>query len=236
MNLKKYFINLPLFQKIEIYLIVVMLYGALYYLMDDNYLFQNNQEELISKNLQDNKHRKILKSKIIKKENNFLVKLIEQKSGDFECFIEEIKIKTNSIDINISGKYISVIEFLNFLQNHFLINSFNINFDKNIFIVVVSLDTKYFYNPNKIYNNIVNIPNPFIKINKHINKITKKSNPIINIKIDAIVDSNVFIKDNWYKLNDIYNNKKIVSIGLNSVEFIDMKTLKKEIKRVHNED
>ena len=95
----------------------------------------------------------------------------------------------------------------------------------------IDIDTSYFYNPNKIYSKLDNIPNPFVNLIR--DKKVQVDNGMI---LYAIVSSNILINNVWYKLNDIVNNKKIVSFGLNSVELIDIKNGNKIFLKVHSEE
>ena len=233
MNLKSSFQKLSLLQKVKLYIVVIIFYILIFYIYDKFYN-KNKTIKTTSKISTESIDKiKSLKSKITTKTTNHIVKLIEQRSDKLNCFISDIKIKKNNINLTIEGNIYNIINFLNYLQNHFIIEQFNLEYQKDILSSTISLNTKYFYNPNKIYNKITNLPNPFINIkNETFRKIEKFIKPL---KVDAIVDSNIFINNKWYKLNDIIDGKRIISIKLNIVKFIDIKTSKVTYIKVYNE-
>ena len=233
MNLKSSFQKLSLLQKVKLYIVVIIFYILIFYIYDKFYN-KNKTIKTTSKISTESIDKiKSLKSKITTKTTNHIVKLIEQRSYKLNCFISDIKIKKNNINLTIEGNIYNIINFLNYLQNHFIIEQFNLEYQKDILSSTISLNTKYFYNPNKIYNKITNLPNPFINIkNETFRKIEKFIKPL---KVDAIVDSNIFINNKWYKLNDIIDGKRIISIKLNIVKFIDIKTSKVTYIKVYNE-
>ena len=234
MNLKINFLKLSLIQKIELYIIVVIFYVLAIYIYNE-FFIHNNTIKTTSK-ISSSSINKVqnLKSKVTQKNSTYLFKLIEQKSETLDCFIYDIKIQEQTMKLSIKGKLNNIINFLNYLQNHFIIQQFELIYEKNTLFSTITLDTLYFYNPHKIYNKITNIPNPFINISKNYNIKIEKIDAIL--KIDAIVDSNIFINNKWYKQNDIVDGKKILSVELNRVELIDIKTSKKIYIKVYNEN
>jgi hypothetical protein len=240
MNLKINFLKLTLFQKIELYLIVVIFYILIIYFYNE-FLVQNKTIIRTSKiNASSVNKAKNLNSNITKKNNTYIFKLVEQKSETLNCFIYDIKFQKKSINISIKGKLINIINFLNYLQNHFIIEQYELIYEKNTLFSTITFDTTYLYNPNKIYNELISIPNPFINISKNNNLEIVKKDKILKtnsvLKIDAIVDSNIFINNKWYKINDIIDGKKVLSIKLNSVDLVDIKTSKKINLKVYNEN
>ncbi|MEA3499378.1 MAG: hypothetical protein U9R16_10015 [Campylobacterota bacterium] len=230
MDIQFRFNKLFLYQKVEIYLLVIMLYGVGLYYISNISITKKSFSEIPIEDLKYKKKIQNLKSKIVKKPNSYMVKLLEQKSEKFGCFISSIEINKNNFNLSISGKYIDIINFLNYLQNHFIINRFELNIDKKIFILSIDLATNYFYNLNKIYTKLENISNPFINFKKDTKKRENRG-----IKLFAVISSNVLINNVWYKLNEIVDNKKIISIGLNSVELLDIKSGEKISLKVYSE-
>ncbi|MEA3554443.1 MAG: hypothetical protein U9R39_08600, partial [Campylobacterota bacterium] len=235
MNLKNNFIKLSLFKKIILYLTVVIFNIVLFYIYDAYY--NSNKTNNINYNNKNQyaKDIKSIKSKIRKKENTNIIKLIEKKSELLNCFIYNINSKRENINLSVKGNLNNIINFLNFLQNHFYIKQFDLKYEQNILFTTISLNTKYFYNSNKIYSDISNIPNPFVNKIRTTNKKIKNINKNHIFKVDAIIDSNIFINNRWYKVNDVLDGKRVVSVDLNTVNLIDLKTAKVTILKVYNE-
>ena len=233
MNLKNNFIKLPLFQKIKLYLIIVIVYIFIFYIYDEYYSKNKTANINTNNNYKSIKNIQSIKSKITKKDNSNLIKLIENKSELFNCFIHNIKATEENINLSVKGKLNNIINFLNFLQNHFNVVQFNLKYEQNILFSTISLDTKYFYNSNKIYSDIATIPNPFVNRSKLTSK--KMENQTYTFKIEAIIDSNIFINNRWYKLNDTINGKRIIAVTLNTVKLIDLKTSQVSMLKVYNE-
>jgi len=233
MDLKNNFIKLSLFQKIELYLIVVIFYIIIFYIYDEYYIKNKTTNINSNNNYKSIKNIQSIKSKITKKENSNLIKLIEKKSELFNCFIHNIKVTEQNINLSVKGKLNNIINFLNFLQNHFNVVQFNLKYEQNMIFTTISLDTKYFYNLNKIYSDIATIPNPFVNRSEPTN--AKIENQTYTFKIKAIIDSNIFLNNHWYKLNDTINGKRIISVNLNTVKLIDLKTSQISILKVYNE-
>jgi hypothetical protein len=229
--IKRNFIKLSLIQKIEIYLLVIMFYGVIIYQFDNIYPQQTYIIDNLNINTTTIKDFKELKKRIVKKENTILLKLLEEKSEELMVFIVSTKNQKEFIDLEFYGKFLDIMNFLNYIQNHFTIKKFQLLRKERNMYCNIEIDTKYFYNQNKINNKLHNIANPFV--NNKDPKVYKKNNN--TLKVIAIIASNILIDDKWYQKNDIINNQKIILVNNNSVEFLNKKTNKKYILKVHND-
>ena len=236
MDIKLYFQKLTIFQKIEVYLLVIMLYGAVLYFYDD-ITAQHLKKQPVN-TIQDQKtikhHNDIkkLRSKIIKKDNGLLIRLLEEKSEEFKVSIQSTKLEKNYIVLQIVGKFLNIINFLNYCENHFIIEDFKMIQDKKDIICNIKIDTKHFYDPNKIYNHLSLVANPFINTVKDINKSNPKNN---TLTVTAIVSKYVCINKQWYKKNETVRNHKIIAIDTNRVELLNLASNKKQILRIYDE-
>jgi len=227
--LKNSFTKLKLFQKIELYLLVIMFFGFGYYLLKFIPISQSN----ITKNPSSNQNiiLKInqLKENIIKKPKNSFVELLEIIASKNNISIKSIQLNKNKITLHTIGGYQNSIYFLTYLQNHLQIDSFQLEYKKARLMVDIVIDIKYLFDKNIEYNSIENIPNPFIntKIRSYKNKD--------NLVVTAIVSNMVMINNKWYKVGDNIKANKIISIGLNSIKIKNSKTNKIAIVKVYHE-
>ena len=236
MSIKLNFQKLTIFQKIEVYLLVIMFYGSILYFFDDMFLKLLNKKPDNSiqnqKILKYHNNIKLLKSKVIKKDTNILVKLLEEKSIEFITDIKSAKIEKKYIIVEFMGKFINVMNFLNYCENYLIIEDIKLVQDKRDILCSLKINIEYFYNQNKINNQLIEIANPFINKIRDINRsIIKYKFP----KISAIVSQDVCIDNQWYKTNDVIENYKIIRVDFNSIELLNIKTNKKSILRLNDE-
>lgn len=240
MNFKLYFQKLAPLQKLELYLLIIMFYGVLLYFSSDIYNSFNKTENNIKspKILEYQNNLKIINSRITTKSKISIVNIIEKNNLKHNIFIESINIQDYKVDLKFSGSFIDVINILNFYQTHFLILYYKIDNVSNKIYCNMQLDIKYMFNENKKNNTIKKLSNPFlvkkvVKIKKKIvpKKVVKK----IPLKISAIISSDVLINNNWYEEGDIVNNNKIIKIGIDSVELLDIEKNRKYKLKVHND-
>ncbi|MEA2017904.1 MAG: hypothetical protein U9N59_05605 [Campylobacterota bacterium] len=238
MKFKLYFQKLSLLQKIELYLLIIMFYGVILYFSNDIYnSFNKTQNNIKSpKVLQYQKSLKIINSKITTKNKIAIVNIIEQNNSRNNIFTESINIQDYKVNLKLSGSFIDIINILNFYQTHFLIVYYRLDNVSNKTYCDIKLDIKYIFNENKKNETIKTLSNPFLV--KKVIKIKKVKKKVIKrkpLKISAIVSSEVLINNSWYVENDIINNRKIIKVGMDSVEILDIEKNKRYTLRVHNE-
>jgi len=244
LNFKLYFEKLGIVQKIELYLLIIMLYGVVLYFSEDIFSSfktnSNNEKSLEILHYQNN--LKSINKKISAKNNITIVNIIDKNSIKNKVFIESINVQNSRIDLKFNGNFIDVINMLKFYEMHFLIKYSKLENLGNKLYCDLKIDTKYFFNEREIQKRIKKLSNPFIAKKKKQKKKKivqpKKIVPkphVKPIKILAIVSSDILIDDTWYTIGDIVNNNKILKIDINSVEFLDIKKNKKYLLKVDNE-
>lgn len=236
LNFKSSFEKLSSIQKIELYLLVLMLYGSIVYFYEDIFppkqiLDTRNNIEL----LRYQKELKLLNSKIIKKEELYNIKSLEDKAKEFNLFIKSLSIDKNCVNMQLRGDFLSLTNFLNYAQLYYHIGQFV--FDKNG--VNLHLNIKYLYNEKYTYIKIQDLANPFKKqrIKPDI-LVIKKPQKIVqhkDIKVMAILLDEVCIDNKWYKKKQIVSNYKILAINISEIEVLNMKTNKINILKLNNE-
>ena len=85
LNFKLYFKQLKLYQKVELYLLIIMFYGSMLYFYSDTFHTQPINT-VKHKNIND------FKNKIIKKDQLFFIKYIEQNIKEYNLFSNSIKL------------------------------------------------------------------------------------------------------------------------------------------------
>lgn len=238
MNISKKFIKLKLFQKIEIYLMVIMFYGVIIYYIDNIY---PNKPIIIKKYIKNNN---ILQQKLpnIKKLNiNEIIAFIDKKATILNISISKIDIN-NKIFIQFSGKFIDILNLLNYIKKHFEIFDIKLQKSNNGIEVKIDINLKYIFNLGMLDNNYSNIPSPFgnIKTNIISNGVEKKPYlkdiKVKKLKLIAIISDEVNINNIWYKNNDFINkNQKIVIIDKNTIILKNIITKKSKILNIYQD-
>jgi len=235
MSISSSFAKLKLFQKIEIYILVIMFYGTIYYYLEDIYPIETK----VVKTIDENKNISKVKVINIKKLNiNETIKLLDTKAISLDIIIDRIDINKN-ISISFSGKYIDCINMLSYMEQHLKIDNIKLKkVEKNI-EVKVDIVKRYFFNKGIIDKNYKDIPFIFTKIKevkiKEIKKEEKKEKKIDSLKLIAIFFDEVNINNIWYKNKDfIKENQQITILDNNSIMVENIKTKDKKILYVYN--
>ena len=149
-----------------------------------------------------------------------LMNYIDTLSREKNTTILESKILKKSMYIKIEANHSEIMKFLTTIENHFVINSFELIEENEQTILSIMIDTNYFYTSSMIKKSIKN-PNPFLQ-----NKLKKqKVNTVdIKLKITAIISNEVLIDGIWYKERDSVGNFTILSILKDKVQFKNLIT------------
>jgi len=212
LSIKSKFQALKTLQKIEIYIIVMILYSFIVVFSSDIVTFINPQS------LSTNTHTKIKVKKhantYIKMDDISLMNYIDTLSREKNTTILESKILEKSMYIKTEANHSEIMKFLTTIENHFVINSFELIEENEQTILSIMIQSSYFYRSALAKKSIKN-PNPFLQ-----NKLKKqKVNTVdIKLKITAIISNEVLIDGIWYKERDSVGNFKILSILKDKVE------------------
>lgn len=176
------------------------------------------------KSLSTNTHTNIKAKKhantYIRMDDISLMNYIDTLSREKNTTILESKILKKSMYIKTEANHSEIMKFLTTIENHFVINSFELIEENEQTILSIMIDTNYFYKSSMIKKSIKN-PNPFLQ-----NKLKKqKVNTVdIKLKITAIISNEVLIDGIWYKERDSVGNFKILSILKDKVQFKNLIT------------
>lgn len=225
MSIKNNFENLKFFQKVELYIIVIIFFiiGMFIY---DNYIHEKNMTSKPNNNFSENKI-KLLKSKMIKKEKNQIIKELDEIAIKYGIDILNSTYNRSTIDFVFNAKLKDSINFLGYINIHFELISFDISQKNKIISTRVKLEIKRYFNPNLEYKSFDSIVNPF-KYNKA--KLKEK-----NLNLNAIIGNNVLINSKIYTLFDIVNNHKIIEIKQNNISIKNIKTGQISTLKVYND-
>ncbi len=227
MSIKSSFIQLKLFQKIELYIIVIIAFILLNYLLEQ-YLDKNKTIPKVTNQIATTNYA-LLKQKIIKKDKNQIIKEINNISTKFNIAILHSNYSKSNIKLKLKGKHSKVINFLDYLCSHFNIENFNIIKQDSIILSEVNIKIKYYFNPNLEYNLRKDIINPFVNYTRTSRRTEE------NLKLNAIVANNIMINNKCYRLFDIVNRYKIIEINKNSVKLKHLKSKKDIILKVYDD-
>ncbi|MEA3288977.1 MAG: hypothetical protein U9Q04_02250 [Campylobacterota bacterium] len=228
MNFKNYFEKLSLIQKVEIYIISMIFYSLLFIYSDQ--LFVEEKKEILPKlDTSFNTKLKQLEQKIDKTTQGIVFVKIEQTLQLYNIKTKKIQFDKNNCSLDIEGKLSDIMNFLNYLSIHFNINTIKIHKEQNTIVSSLTLNTKYIYNEKRKIQNINNIPNPFSLKRSYTNYKNRT-----NFKINAILDNEVYINQNWYKTNDKIEGYVIKNISPNGISLENIKNKKLLYLEVHS--
>jgi len=230
--LKNSFEKLSLIEKIELYCIIIIFFVILF-TFSKNILPKIETKSKISQIKQY--HLTNLENKIALKSDKAIIDYIEKVIEKNNLFSPSISQENNSIFLSIEGSFEEIMNTLNILQKHFILENFTIfKSDNNQTKVksTVLLVNKYFLNQNLKSKKLQNLVKPF-KNSKQNNSKKKKTK---EIQLDAIVGNDIFIDSKWYKKGDSIQNYTIIQIKSNFIKILNTKTKKAKIIRLHNDD
>jgi len=211
--------NLKWYQKIELVILFILLYGVILYVLQEYF---NGSSDIKQNTLQkessiDQKIKYISSIEATKSLNHILTKHNISKSSS--------SIQKDQISLEFSSKYQDLYSFLNELKLHFYLKSLEIKpIQEDSLKVTITLDIRYFFNRVEKYNLLKsNYENPFI-YNKTKEKNLQKrlDTKGQEFKIDGIMDDEVLIEGRWYKKDESFKNNKIISIENSKVYFFNM--------------
>jgi len=227
LNIKEKFELLQGKEKIQLYLIVLMLCFLVFIFYKEivSSLFQQKIEnKVILQNTNNQKPKKLTHIELITYMNDT--------SKHYGVLLLESIISQNSIKIQARGKFKNIVNFMGNIEENFQIKKFEIKrFDTKI-DVSVTLSTKVFFTHETKHIDTAQVANPFY-VTSYMNKKNKKKEK--NLVVSAIVEKEILINNEWYKIDDIVEGYKIIEMKNNQVTFVDIKTDKKIIKGIFNE-
>lgn len=230
--LKNSFEKLSLLQKIELYSIIIILF-VLLSTFSKEILPKIDVKSKISQIKQY--HLTNLEDKITLKSDKEIIDYIEKIIEKNNLFAPSISKENNGIFLVMEGSFEEIMNTLNILQKHFIIEEFSLfksdNNQTNVKNTVLLLN-KYFLNQNLKSKKLQNLVNPF----KNNKKKDSKREKTKEIQLNAIVGNNVFIDSKWYTQGDIIQDYTIIQIKSNFIKISNIKTKEIKIIRLHNDD
>jgi len=214
--INNYFEKLNTFQKVEMYLIPIILALLLVY------NFPHLQKKVITNitNVsQDVYYFEMKKQKVLKKINSVhnikVVKDIQKYAKYLNIQLTALKVVKKNISLEVKGSLKSLLHFINFSENYndftkvenLILTKLNDSDELELFV-----DISF----SKIIRTV-----PQVEIT---NKINMVDNPFsFNVpkplpKLYAIVNNHVLINNNWLTLNDTFDGYKIIKINIDSIE------------------
>jgi len=223
LNIKRNFEKLSSKEIIQLYLIVVMLYGLIFVFYKELshliYPIESYKPSII-KIETDSQHH-------IKKLSDFdLLTYFNNKSKDRKIEIIETKILESSIEIKMIGAFENIMNILSDTSTNFKVKKFEIKKVENKIDLLIQLDRQMytFIQNGKLKKE--KIFNPFL--------IERAQNEYIESKIilSAIVNLEILVNNNWYKKGDRIKEYLVLFVKKNEVLFLNTKTKKKIVKRI----
>lgn len=223
MNIKKRFEKLSQREIIQLYLIVIMIYGLIFIFYKDLsftiYPIKTYAASLTKISKNDQPHTKKLS-------DLNLLTYFNDNARDAKIEIKDTKISTNSIELKMIGAFRNIMIILNQISHNFNIKQFEMQKMDNTIDLSIQLERETFHIVQHSEFRNENIFNPFIL--KRANTKYKAS----TIVVSAIVDLEVFVNNTWYKKGDRIKEYLILLIQKNEVLFLNTKTKKKIIKSI----
>ncbi len=206
--IKNRFEVLPLSQKIQLYLLIPLVYGLVFILYNNFYAneIEGTNPKKIQKVSYDIKHLKPME----------VISFFEDKIQSYSLKTKSLKTKEKFLVLEITGTFENLTAFLQKMQTHFQIISFKFIQEEKLKKFNLIVDTQWFFNTKLITKEFI---------------VNQKK----GIKIDAIIDQEVLIDGVWFTKGEICNGLKIVSIQKDSVKFIELQTKKEVIVELLDE-
>ena len=214
--INNYFEKLGTFQKIEMYLIPIIIALLLIY----NYpLLQKKMITDMQNINQDVYSYEIKKQKLLKKINSVhnikVVKDIQNYAKELNLKITALKVIEKNISLEVQGKLKSIMNFLYFTENYndftkvenFMMTKLDNTNEVKVFLNLSFGKIIRTKSNEELVNKINNINNPFVR---------KTQNP--KPKLYAIVNDHVLINNKWLKQNDSFDGFVVFKIHLDFVE------------------
>jgi hypothetical protein len=235
--LKSNFEKLPLRQKVELYLIVPIIFIIIFIFLEKLLIIEES-------NIPQEKQQlsiKSLSNKIVVKNDKDIIDYLETQIAKGNIFVHSITTSSQTISLTVSSSLEALMQFLHILEQHLVIEEFSLDkVEQNSKVIKskVVILSGYFTNQNQKDTALAIRKNPFfdkeittsqkVKI-KTISKVEKQ------IQVDAIVKNEVLIQGNWYKKGDKFQENTIVQIESSVVKILNNETNKIKIIRLEDE-
>jgi len=206
--IKSLFENLTLVQKVQLYLLVPMLFWLLFFGIET--VFSQPRVGIISPK---SNFITIEKNKLETTTSSKIVRFIENKIELYKVTLHNIDIKKRLISIRVSGKAKDILSFLQKMQIHLDLISFELLQEKEDLVFHLVVDSEYFFNKELLSKEFFS--------HTKAQKIKKP-----HIKLEAIVDNEVLINDIWYKKGASYKSYQIINIEKNFITLKDTQSQK----------
>lgn len=204
--IKNIFEKSTIIQKIQLYLLVPML------LWLGVFFIEKMMFDGLDSNANDNNRIfSIEKEKLEKATPKNIVRFLEDKIELYKISLQTINIRQKLIYLEVSGSLENYFLFLQKLQTHLEIVKFTLSQDTKGIPFKIVINSEYFFNKKLL--------------NKEFTMSHSTSSPKIpKIKIDAIVDDEVMIEDQWYKKGTSFNLYTITEVDKNRVILKDLQS------------
>lgn len=229
MDIKEKFENLKVYQKLELYIIITIIYFIIWYLYEPKVIKTDSKNP--NTFLSENYKNKIshIKNSFLKKEDKEIVFLLYELSDRFNCNLKNLKIDKNIVSMELESKFINIFNFLINLNEHFNIKYLRLKKADKTVLLKIDFSKKYFYKSDQSHS-YNNLPNPF-NYNETLTKNTKSE-----LVLKAIVSNNIFLNGKWYKKGDRVGEYKVISIKDEYVVLFNDKSDKKLFLKVFKDE
>ncbi len=214
--INNYFEKLSTFQKIEMYLIPIILALLLVYNFPK---FHNKVISNINNVDQDVYEYEIKKRKIINKMSNVsnieVVKNLQKKAIELNLNVSMLKVVKKYISIEVRGDLKEILHFVDFSENYK-----NYTIIKNLVLTSDNKSNQISAFLNISFSEVLRTE----KREKLDDEIEKINNPLLQKvfkplpKLHAIVNDYVLINNSWLRQNEVFDGYKVKKIYLDFVE------------------
>lgn len=212
------FENTTLKEKILLYLLIPMILGLILYFIKNSAQADNT---VATYSLEK---KKILPdaTKITQVKTNEMIKLIETLITYYAIELDSLNVNDKTLDMSFICKEEKVMPLLKKLKLHFDIEFYKISRTNAKISLIVKIKSKYFFHKN-LFNK------------EYFYKKVRKKSQVFTIVPEAIINNNVLIENNWYRVGDTLHSFVIRSISDELVVLFDKKNQVIKKVRVNNE-
>lgn len=216
---KERFESLAFFQKIEVVLIILIVYGGVLYYVDSFYSF--DQEKKLKQQTLKNID---ITNKIDISTQSEALQYIQDKL--IVCNIDNSSIvvqNSQKISLEFISAYKNSFKLLSTIEKYFKILSLSIVPKEQLLEVQLVLDTKYIFDKNMTKHLPNSLEDPFYykkeKIKEVIVEKKEETFKIPKYQVDGILGDEVLINQQWYLKGDVIENNKVLDIKNNTIFF-----------------
>ena len=211
----EYYNSLKTYQKVELYLLPVFLFGYLLYLyltLAPQTQVQNNSDIITPSHSQPQ-----INSKELTNQNLEIIKKIDTKARRYSFNIHSFDIIDGKVQINSLGGFKGMMNFIYEVDKDYTIESLSMNLGENLRSISLQITLLPFQNQQNF--NYKELLRELDKISSPFKEKNIATNQRLHFQIKAILEDSVLIDKEFVKVGNIYKGYKLIKIESSGAVF-----------------